>query len=117
MRRRGPDPAVRAACLRPDDLAILLLRKHLAVVPGEDPLSAASMTPLRQRAAGDLRVRPASRRPNDGEGETGCRDRRRHGRYARPAAGTRYWAPVGPRGHAGQLVAVTGEDGSGSQPC
>jgi hypothetical protein len=30
--------------LVPDDLAVLLLREHLAGVPGEGPLSAASMT-------------------------------------------------------------------------
>lgn len=41
---QGPDPASRAAALAPDDLAVLLLRKHLADEPGEDPLSAASMT-------------------------------------------------------------------------
>jgi AcrR family transcriptional regulator len=40
---RGADPAVRAAILMANDLAVLLLREHLAGVLGEDPLSAAGM--------------------------------------------------------------------------
>ncbi|HEX5296461.1 MAG TPA: TetR family transcriptional regulator [Streptosporangiaceae bacterium] len=40
---RGADPAVRAAILMSNDLAVLLLREHLAGVLGEDPLSAAGM--------------------------------------------------------------------------
>ncbi|MGH3289717.1 MAG: hypothetical protein ACRDPD_34415 [Streptosporangiaceae bacterium] len=35
---------MRAATLLSNDLAVLLLREHLADVLGEDPLSAASMT-------------------------------------------------------------------------
>jgi AcrR family transcriptional regulator len=40
---RGADPAVRAAILMSNDLAVLLLREPLADVLGEDPLSAAGM--------------------------------------------------------------------------
>jgi AcrR family transcriptional regulator len=41
MATRGRDPAVRAAILLSNDLAVLLLREHLADVTGTDPLSAA----------------------------------------------------------------------------
>ena len=41
---RGADPAVRAAILMSNDLAVLLLRDHLADIIGTDPLSAAGMT-------------------------------------------------------------------------
>jgi TetR/AcrR family transcriptional regulator, regulator of cefoperazone and chloramphenicol sensitivity len=41
---RGADPAVRAAILMSNDLAVLLLREQLADVLGEDPLSAGGMT-------------------------------------------------------------------------
>jgi AcrR family transcriptional regulator len=40
---RGADPAVRAAVLMSNDLAVLLLREPLAEVLGTDPLSAAGM--------------------------------------------------------------------------
>jgi TetR/AcrR family transcriptional regulator, regulator of cefoperazone and chloramphenicol sensitivity len=40
---RGADPAVRAAILMSNDLAVLLLREPLADVLGTDPLSAAGM--------------------------------------------------------------------------
>ena len=40
---RGADPAVRAAILLSNDLAVLLLREHLADVLGDDPLSAEGM--------------------------------------------------------------------------
>jgi AcrR family transcriptional regulator len=40
---RGADPAVRAAILLSNDLAVLLLREHLTDVLGTDPLSAAGM--------------------------------------------------------------------------
>ncbi len=40
---RGADPAVRAAILMSNDLAVLLLREQLAGVLGEDPLSAGGM--------------------------------------------------------------------------
>ena len=40
---RGADPAVRAAILMSNDLAVLLLREHLAGVLGTDPLSAEGM--------------------------------------------------------------------------
>ena len=40
---RGDDPAVRAAILMSNDLAVLLLREPLADLLGEDPLSAAGM--------------------------------------------------------------------------
>lgn len=39
----GRDPAVRAAVLMANDLAVLLLRDHLAAVLGTDPLSAEGM--------------------------------------------------------------------------
>jgi TetR/AcrR family transcriptional regulator, regulator of cefoperazone and chloramphenicol sensitivity len=39
----GADPEVRAAILMSNDLAVLLLREHLAGVLGEDPLSAVGM--------------------------------------------------------------------------
>lgn len=39
----GPDPAVRAAFLMANDLAVILLREHLADVLGSDPLSPAGM--------------------------------------------------------------------------
>jgi AcrR family transcriptional regulator len=41
---RGADPAVRAAILMSNDLAVLLLREQLADVVGEDPLTTAGMT-------------------------------------------------------------------------
>lgn len=37
----GPDPAVRAALLLTNDLAVLMLRSHLTSALGVDPLSAA----------------------------------------------------------------------------
>ncbi len=40
---RGADPAVRAAILLSNDLAVLLLREHLTDVLGDDPLSAGGM--------------------------------------------------------------------------
>ncbi len=40
---RGADPAVRAAVLLSNDLAVLLLREHLTDVLGDDPLSAGGM--------------------------------------------------------------------------
>jgi AcrR family transcriptional regulator len=40
----GADPAVRAAFLMANDLAVLLLRDHLADVLGVDPLSGEGMT-------------------------------------------------------------------------
>jgi AcrR family transcriptional regulator len=43
LARLGQDPEVRAAILMSNDLAVLLLREHLAGVLGEDPLSAAGM--------------------------------------------------------------------------
>jgi TetR/AcrR family transcriptional regulator, regulator of cefoperazone and chloramphenicol sensitivity len=43
MAARGADPPVRAAFLLVNDLAVLLLRDHLAEVLGTDPLSGGSM--------------------------------------------------------------------------
>lgn len=40
---QGKDPQVRAAFLMSNDLAVLLLREHLADVLGTDPLSGAGM--------------------------------------------------------------------------
>lgn len=39
----GPDPAVRAAFLMANDLAVILLREHLADVLGTDPLTSEGM--------------------------------------------------------------------------
>lgn len=39
----GDDPAVRAAFLLVNDLAVFMLRRHLAAVLGVDPLTAAGM--------------------------------------------------------------------------
>jgi hypothetical protein len=39
----GADPAVRVAFLMANDLAVLLLREHLADVLGVDPLSGEGM--------------------------------------------------------------------------
>jgi TetR/AcrR family transcriptional regulator, regulator of cefoperazone and chloramphenicol sensitivity len=44
MAAAGADPAVRAAFLLANDLAVLLLRDHLTEVLGTDPLSAPGMT-------------------------------------------------------------------------
>lgn len=44
MAARGADPAVRAAFLLINDLAVLLLRDHLTEVLGADPLSGPGMT-------------------------------------------------------------------------
>jgi len=44
MAAPGEDPAVRAAFLLSNDLAVLLLRDHLTDVLGTDPLSAPGMT-------------------------------------------------------------------------
>ena len=44
MAAPGADPAVRAAFLLVNDLAVLLLRDHLAEVLGADPLSGPGMT-------------------------------------------------------------------------
>ena len=71
---RGADPAVRAAILMSNDLAVLLLREQLAEVLGEDPLSAAGMARwgremLTIYAAGLMAVPPGNQRPPDSEGE------------------------------------------------
>ena len=47
---RGADPAVRAAVLMANDLAVLILREHLADVLGVDPLSGQGMA----RWAGEM---------------------------------------------------------------
>jgi AcrR family transcriptional regulator len=70
---RGADPAVRAAILMANDLAVLLLREHLAGVLGEDPLSAAGMARwgremLAIYAAGLMAV-PGEEGPPGNEGE------------------------------------------------
>jgi AcrR family transcriptional regulator len=66
MAARGRDPAVRAAILLSNDLAVLLLREHLADVTGTDPLSAEGMARwggemLAIYAAGLLAAPPGSR--------------------------------------------------------
>jgi AcrR family transcriptional regulator len=70
---RGADPAVRAAILMSNDLAVLLLREHLAGVVGEDPLSAAGMARwgremLAIYAAGLMAVPQGDGQPSGGEG-------------------------------------------------
>jgi AcrR family transcriptional regulator len=70
---RGADPAVRAAILMSNDLAVLLLREQLAGVVGEDPLSAAGMARwgremLAIYAAGLMAVPQGDEEPPGGEG-------------------------------------------------
>jgi TetR/AcrR family transcriptional regulator, regulator of cefoperazone and chloramphenicol sensitivity len=70
---RGAGPAVRAAILMSDDLAVLLLREPLAGVVGEDPLSAAGMARwgreiLAIYAAGLMAVPQGDEEPPGGEG-------------------------------------------------
>jgi AcrR family transcriptional regulator len=70
----GADPAVRAAILMSNDLAVLLLREQLADVLGEDPLSAAGMARwgremLTIYAAGLMAMPPRNEGPPDSEGE------------------------------------------------
>jgi AcrR family transcriptional regulator len=69
----GQDPDVRAAILMANDLAVLVLREHLAGVLGEDPLSAAGMARwgremLAIYAAGLMAV-PGEEGPPGNEGE------------------------------------------------
>ena len=70
----GADPAVRAAILMSNDLAVLLLREQLAEVLGSDPLSAAGMARwgremLAIYAAGLMAMPPGNEGPPDSEGE------------------------------------------------
>jgi AcrR family transcriptional regulator len=70
----GADPAVRAAILMSNDLAVLLLREQLAGVLGTDPLSAAGMARwgremLAIYAAGLMAVPPAGEGVPESEGE------------------------------------------------
>ncbi|HEY1323640.1 MAG TPA: TetR family transcriptional regulator [Streptosporangiaceae bacterium] len=70
---RGADPAVRAAILMSNDLAVLLLREQLAEVLGSDPLSAAGMARwgremLAIYAAGLMAVPPGNEGPPESEG-------------------------------------------------
>ena len=79
MAAQGRDPAVRAAILLSNDLAVLLLREHLADVTGTDPLSAEGMTRwgaemLTIYAAGLLAAPPADdghEGGDDGPGRAG----------------------------------------------
>jgi AcrR family transcriptional regulator len=70
---RGADPAVRAAVLMSNDLAVLLLREPLAEVLGTDPLSAAGMArwgrELLAIYAAGLMAAPHSDEPPEGKGE------------------------------------------------
>jgi AcrR family transcriptional regulator len=71
---RGADPAVRAAILMSNDLAMLLLREQLAEVLGSDPLSAAGMARwgremLTIYAAGLMAVPQAHEGPESEEGK------------------------------------------------
>jgi AcrR family transcriptional regulator len=70
---RGADPAVRAAVLMSNDLAVLLLREPLADVLGTDPLSAAGMARwgremLAIYAAGLMAISPGHAGPPGSEG-------------------------------------------------
>lgn len=70
---RGADPAVRAAILMSNDLAVLLLREQLAEVLGSDPLSATGMARwgremLAIYAAGLMAAPPENEGPPDSEG-------------------------------------------------
>ena len=70
----GADPAVRAAILMSNDLAVLLLREQLAEVLGEDPLSAAGMARwgremLAIYAAGLMAVPQGNDGPPESEGK------------------------------------------------
>jgi AcrR family transcriptional regulator len=72
MAAPGRDPAVRAAILLSNDLAVLLLREHLADVTGTDPLSAAGMARwggemLAIYAAGLLAAPPGDRDDEGGD--------------------------------------------------
>lgn len=79
MAARGRDPAVRAAILLSNDLAVLLLREHLTDVTGTDPLSPGGMARwgsemLAIYAAGLLAAPPAGEPDeggNDGAGRAG----------------------------------------------
>ena len=69
----GADPAVRAAILMSNDLAVLLLREQLAEVLGSDPLSAAGMARWGREmlviyAAGLLAVPPGNEGPPESQG-------------------------------------------------
>src|SRR5690242_19763713 len=71
---RGADPAVRAAILMSNDLAVLLLREPLAGVLGTDPLSAAGMARWSREmltiyAAGLMAGPPGNEGPPASEGE------------------------------------------------
>ena len=73
---RGSDPATRAAILLSNDLAVLLLREHLADVLGDDPLSAAGMARwgrelLTIYAAGLLAAPAGDQGGNDEPGRAG----------------------------------------------
>jgi len=73
---RGADPEVRAAILMSNDLAVLLLREHLAGVLGTDPLSAAGMARwgremLAIYAAGLLATPAGGEGGNDDPGRAG----------------------------------------------
>jgi TetR/AcrR family transcriptional regulator, regulator of cefoperazone and chloramphenicol sensitivity len=69
----GADPAVRAAILMSNDLAVLLLREQLTGVLGTDPLSAAGMARWAREllaiyATGLLAAPPATGEAPEGEG-------------------------------------------------
>jgi AcrR family transcriptional regulator len=73
---RGADPAVRAAILLSNDLAVLLLREYLADVLGGDPLSAEGMARwgrelLALYAAGLLAAPAGEEGGNDDPGRAG----------------------------------------------
>ena len=65
---RGADPEVRAAILMSNDLAVLLLREHLADVVGTDPLSAAGMARWGREMLAIYAAGLLAAPPGDGEG-------------------------------------------------
>ena len=76
MAARGRDPAVRAAILLSNDLAVLLLREHLADVTGMDPLSSEGMARwggelLAIYGSGLLAAPPDDEGGDDGPGRAG----------------------------------------------
>jgi hypothetical protein len=76
MAAPGRDPAVRAAILLSNDLAVLLLSEHLADVTGTDPLSAEGMARwggelLAIYGSGLLPAPPGQEGGDDGPGRAG----------------------------------------------
>ena len=110
---RGDDPAVRAAILMSNDLAVLLLREQLADVVGADPLCAAGMArwgrELLAIYAAGLTVSDAGRGRRRAMNDTVMQARQVRKAYRRHQVLRGVDLTVRP----GQLVAVVGENGAG----